>query len=188
MKTCPIVKHFINRRIKILPNTKRTLKNAPKTFKFWQSSEISPNLVTLAGGWGRRCLSSSFLRSPNDQFARLTDNSIIEKKGSCLQTKRLKVNMSERERENGGHTTVHLLLLLRNHSLPGLFSLFLLFAVNYMFFKNGGLMISSPGLLVAEAIPLPNVCFLCTYQCTWYTLKYLIWCRFIIVAKKSQNL
>ena len=102
MKTCPIVKHFINRRIKILPNTKRTLKNAPKTFKFWQSSEISPNLVTLAGGWGRRCLSSSFLRSPNDQFARLTDNSIIEKKGSCLQTKRLKVNMSERERERMG--------------------------------------------------------------------------------------
>ena len=103
MKTCPIVKHFSNRRIKILPNTKRTLKNAPKTFKFWQSSEISPNLVTLAGGWGRRCLSSSFLRSPNDQFARLTDNSIIEKKGSCLQTKRLKVKMSEREREWGSY-------------------------------------------------------------------------------------
>ena len=31
----------------IFPNTKQTLRRLPKSFKSWQSSEISPNLIIL---------------------------------------------------------------------------------------------------------------------------------------------
>ena len=62
MKMIPMASKIYQSCFKILPNTKFTLKILPKTLRFCQNGEISPNLVTLEPFWS--CLQC-------DQMARL---------------------------------------------------------------------------------------------------------------------
>ena len=55
-KICPMAYKISQRRSKILSNTKWTLKNCPRLWRYCQSGEISPNLVTLSklvSHWGK---------------------------------------------------------------------------------------------------------------------------------------
>ena len=78
MKNCRNGTKICQSRFKFLAYIKRTLKNWPKTLNFFQSDEISSNLVTLGGGGchAEQSFSNSFREffGPTSSLDQLSEN------------------------------------------------------------------------------------------------------------------